>query len=373
MAALRLIILLALVGCYDVPQPACGFQCGPSSNRDVCPNGYSCEFGRCVLIGHTGECPAIIDPEVTDRTPPGIQARSPMVDQTGVELDAIVLVTFDEEVSDVDASTFGVSLGGTFVNGAVTSASPGRAFRFVPSRNLQANGTYEVVLGSAITDVAGNRLPETRWSFSTIEDVTGPMLLSSSPANGATGVEPNAAITLSFDEPITSNALTSVRLERAGVPEMITLSLPAPTSISIDHDPLVGDTLYTIVLTDQITDFAGNPFMPTTLTFTTRDTTPPAIVGRVPLPDATGVSTTSAISITFSEALGDQDIYLAQASTMVDTAFTDVTNPDQTYTITLTPTAPLAPATIYTVHVGLVRDNLANAATFPDYAFTTAP
>jgi hypothetical protein len=274
MAALRLsavALLGALVGCYDVPQPACGFQCGPSSNRDVCPNGYSCDFGRCVLIGYTGECPAIIDPEVTDRTPPGIQARSPMVDQTGVELDAIILVTFDEEVTDVDASTFGLRLGGTFVNGAVSSASPGRAFRFVPSRNLAPNGNYEVVLGTAIMDLAGNNLAETRWSFSTIEDVTGPMLVSSTPMNGALDVPLDTAIDLVFDEPITSNSLSSVRLEQNGVAETITLSIPMSNTIAISHDPLAANTTYTIVITDELTDLAGNPVTPTTLTFTTTD------------------------------------------------------------------------------------------------------
>ena len=257
MASLRLIILLALVGCYDVPHPACGFQCAPATEGEPCPSGYTCDLGRCVLDGYTGTCPMIEQPPVSDSIPPEIMARSPAPDETGVPLDAIILVTFDEEVVDVDASTFGIAFGGEFVNGAVSVASAGRAFRFVPSRNLQANRTYEVVLGNAIADLAGNPLAETRWEFSTIEDHTGPMIVASSPMNGAVAVEPNASITVTFDEPITSNSLSSVRLERNGVPETISLSLPSPNSIGIGHDPLLGETLYTIILTDQITDLAG--------------------------------------------------------------------------------------------------------------------
>jgi hypothetical protein len=373
MASLRLIALLALVGCYDVPQPACGFQCDLALEGEPCPAGYTCELGRCVLDGFSGICPLIEQPPVTDAIPPQIMARSPAPDDVSVPLDAIILVTFDEVVVNIDASTFGLAFGSEFVTGAVSVASPGRAFRFVPSRNLQANRTYEVVLGNAIADLAGNQLGETRWAFSTIEDHTGPMVVASSPMNGAIGVEPDATITVTFDEPITSNSLSSVRLERGGIPETISLSLPAPNSIGIAHDPLLGETLYTIVLTDQITDLAGNPITPTTLTFTTRDTTPPAIVTRDPLPDATGVPTTTTVSITFSELLGDHDISLAQASAMVDVAFTDVVNPDDTYTVTLTPTTALSPATVYTVNIGTVRDALNNAASFPDYTFTTAP
>ncbi len=373
MASLRLIVLVALVGCYDVPQPACGFQCAPASEGEACPSGYVCTLGRCVRDGYLETCPPIDQPPVTDSIPPSIMARSPAAGETDVALDAIILVTFDEEVADVDASTFGLSLEGTFVNGVVSVASPGRAFRFVPQRNLQANKTYEVVLGDAIRDVANNHLGEMRWSFSTIEDHTGPMILTSMPMNGALDVEPNAAITVAFDEPITSNTLASARLERNGVAEPITLSLPTATVLAIAHEPLLGETLYSIVLTDQITDLAGNPLAPTTLTFTTRDTTPPTIVACDPLPDATDVATTSAISITFSEPLGVQAISLFEAATPIDTTFADVFNPDDTYTITLTPTASLSPATLYTVRVGTVRDDWNNAATFPNYTFTTAP
>ena len=41
---------LALLGCYDIPKPQCGFRCGPDK---ACPEDYTCndEDGRCHLNG----------------------------------------------------------------------------------------------------------------------------------------------------------------------------------------------------------------------------------------------------------------------------------------------------------------------------------
>jgi hypothetical protein len=39
---------LLLMACYDVPQPECGFRCGPDG---ACPDDYTCNTGdgRCHL------------------------------------------------------------------------------------------------------------------------------------------------------------------------------------------------------------------------------------------------------------------------------------------------------------------------------------
>jgi hypothetical protein len=50
LAALGVLLGHALPGCYDVPQPQCGFRCGPNG---ACPEGYTCKSsdGRCHLNG----------------------------------------------------------------------------------------------------------------------------------------------------------------------------------------------------------------------------------------------------------------------------------------------------------------------------------
>ncbi len=44
------LLSLALLGCYDLPRPECGFRCGPN---EACPEDYTCNRsdGRCHLNG----------------------------------------------------------------------------------------------------------------------------------------------------------------------------------------------------------------------------------------------------------------------------------------------------------------------------------
>ena len=380
MASLRLIACaIALAGCYDIPQPECGFQCGAPATiggEGSCPDGYSCLGDRCRLVTERPfSCPEIMDPPiVTDITPPSVMARSPMPNAVDVPLDTLVLVTFGEDVTGVDASTFGLESDTGFVNGEITIASPGRAFRFTPTSDLKVNTVYEVVLGTAIRDDAGNRLPETRWSFATIEDHTGPTVVGSIPPDGAIDVALTGTLSVIFDEPVMGITASSVQLEDDGTILPTTLSLPLINRLDIAHDPLAGETVYTIILGAGITDLQGNALIPTTITFTTRETTPPTIVNREPPPDAVDVALDAVVSITFSELVTpDQDISLSTSAALVDTNFSDTFNTDGTYRLTLTPTALLAPATVYTVNIGLVRDLSNNPATFPSYTFTTAP
>jgi len=50
--AIALLVALAgaiVVACYDVPQPDCGFLCGPGG---ACPDGYTCaDTNRCRRLG----------------------------------------------------------------------------------------------------------------------------------------------------------------------------------------------------------------------------------------------------------------------------------------------------------------------------------
>ncbi|MGN6106564.1 MAG: hypothetical protein ACTHU0_15770 [Kofleriaceae bacterium] len=54
-------------GCYDVPQPNCGFLCGP---RAACPEDYTCSAvdNRCHLNGSPADlvCPTYDAPRPVD-------------------------------------------------------------------------------------------------------------------------------------------------------------------------------------------------------------------------------------------------------------------------------------------------------------------
>ena len=71
--ALSALLSCALPACYDVPQPQCGFRCGPDG---ACPEDYTCSpaDGRCHLDGSPASlvCAASdagVDDAAPDATP----------------------------------------------------------------------------------------------------------------------------------------------------------------------------------------------------------------------------------------------------------------------------------------------------------------
>ena len=88
---------------------------------------------------------------------------------------------------------------------------------------MLAAGTLFTVTLSGLTDIAGNALPLTTWSFTTgaAQDTTPPQILLTNPADQQTGVATNAAIVIDFDKPIsptTVNATTiAVTAQPSGV------------------------------------------------------------------------------------------------------------------------------------------------------------
>jgi hypothetical protein len=76
--------------------------------------------------------------------------------------------TFSEAVTGVNATTFTVkNPAGTAAAGTVTFNAATRTATFTPSSLRLANTVYTVTLTSAITDVAGNPLTTTTWTFTT--------------------------------------------------------------------------------------------------------------------------------------------------------------------------------------------------------------
>jgi len=89
--------LTSLPACYDVPQPACGFRCGPAGE---CPADYTCSTlePRCHLAGTD---PAMRCDTVDDGGDAAIDSPVDAVD-AAVDADAP-----DDAPNDADAPTDG--------------------------------------------------------------------------------------------------------------------------------------------------------------------------------------------------------------------------------------------------------------------------
>jgi hypothetical protein len=210
-------------------------------------------------------------------------------------------------------------------------------------------------------------------------DTAPPTVISTSPANSATGVPITSVIIITFSEtidPSTFNSTTfTLRNNGNNVAGIITVDGAVVTFTP--SSALSYSTTYTGTITAGVGDLAGNAMAADYIwSFTTGavpDTTPPTVTAVSPGIGATDVSIASTITATFSEAM--------DASTVNTTTFTLVNGGSPvsgtiTYagtTATFTPSSNLAYDTTYTATITTGVKDLAGNAMAADYpwSFTT--
>jgi methionine-rich copper-binding protein CopC len=241
-----------------------------------------------------------------------------------------------------------------------------------------ANGVYKYgasgfpTLGYA----SSNYWVDVVFSTSTTPDTTKPTVTARTPAPGATDVAVSIAPTATFSEAV-SSATMSVAAGTTNVAGTTTYDAATRKATFTPTVPLANGTSYTVTVAGA-TDAAGNVMDELSWGFTTAaappvDTTPPTVTARTPAAGATGVATSSTVSVTFSEPV--------QASTVVmsltgpsGAAVTGSRSPTSgtAQTVTFTPSAALAPSTTYTVAVSGAKDGAENTMTPVNWTFTTA-
>jgi methionine-rich copper-binding protein CopC len=180
-------------------------------------------------------------------------------------------------------------------------------------------------------------------------DHTSPTVVSTAPADGASGVPATTTFSFTFSEAMDPSTVALTVQPTVAV---------GPASWNSDNSsvsfapsaPLVGNTMYKATIAGA--DLAGNPLAGVlTFSFTTQaapDTTPPTIVSTVPRDGTIDVATTTGISISFSEPMDE--------GTVTVTAVPDIALGVPTFDapktqVSFTPTARLATATSYTITV----------------------
>ncbi|MBI4868904.1 MAG: Ig-like domain-containing protein, partial [Candidatus Wallbacteria bacterium] len=204
---------------------------------------------------------------------------------------------------------------------------------------------YDLLLTSGLTDRAGNPLVPVAASFFTVSqsttggrDITPPVLVFSNPADGSTNVDPNTKILLTFSEELTTTAknrsnftITSDVTSTTPAQDAEVISSP-PNSLRIDPGKLLGNTKHSVVLSNAITDKAGNALQPTAFAFTTaqvvgtdQDRTPPVVLSTNPPNNSAAVAIDGVISVTFSKAVNFNPV--SPGSLTSTSALTSALNP----------------------------------------------
>lgn len=105
----------------------------------------------------------------TDKTKPTIISRVPARDATGVKLNASVTIRFSEPVQGISPATLRLKSlrTGLFVPVAVRLSVGKGTATIDPVANLRPNERYTAYVLTGVTDLSGNKLTPSSWTFRT--------------------------------------------------------------------------------------------------------------------------------------------------------------------------------------------------------------
>ena len=270
-----------------------------------------------------------------DNVNPTLASSTPADNATGVAVDANVVLTFSENVTKGSGNITLYKTDSTLVqtidvnSGLVTVSGTGVTIN--PTANLDsAQGYYLHIAATAFDDAVGNSYAgisnSSTLNFISV-DTVNPTLLSTSPADNATGVGVGANIVFTFSEAVQAGSgdfklyrSDNTLLEDLDVTSgAVTFSGSTVTvNPAADLTSLTG--YYMKVEATAVDDLTGNSYAgindTTSLNFTAADVAAPTLSSSSPADNATGVAVGANITLTFNEnvAAGSGNITLKKSS-----------------------------------------------------------
>ena len=197
-----------------------------------------------------------------DVTPPIVSSNSPLNNATNIPTDTTLSVIFSEEIdpSTIDSNTFIVNNG---VTGTISYDVGTITATFTPATNLSYSTTYTATITTGVEDLALNPLQaDFSWSFTTASapDTTPPAIEYTNPINDSVDVPVNSSIFVTFSEDIDPSTLddNSMSLNN-GVSGTVNYDPSTKVATFTPSNNLSFETNYTVTLTTDILDLAGNP------------------------------------------------------------------------------------------------------------------
>jgi len=321
----------------------------------------------------------------TSTPPPAVTATMPANAATGVPIGLPITAIFNEAIQcstiASPATTFTVTgPGGAAVAG--TASCAGSLATFKPAADLAINTVYTATLTTGALDLAGTPLASNYvWTFRTLPALTPPTKISTVPANGATAVAINHALSATFSEAMDASSINAAtfRLTATGgeaVTGVVTYAAAGSVATFMPAAALAPSTAYTAEIIGPMdlegTALAGNY----TWSFTTAAAssgTPPTVSSTMPSNAATEVPLNQVVNASFNEPMNP--------STINSATFT-LTGPGGTVvpglvayaaiadSLTFTPTSNLAPSTLFTATITTGVTDLSGKAMAANYVWT---
>lgn len=217
-----------------------------------------------------------------DTTRPTVTFTVPAAGAVNVATNARITATFSEDMlaaTILAPGTFTVCANPcvTAVAGTVSYTAGARTATFAPTASLPVSTQFTATITTAATDLAGNALGGNQaappaasdyvWTFTTgvSADNTAPTVTLVFPADLATGVCPNAAISATFSEPMDAGTITTatITLQVTNplgpvLPGVVSYDAAGNAATLKPASDLVA-TNYTATVTTGAQDLAGNP------------------------------------------------------------------------------------------------------------------
>ncbi|MEK6738615.1 MAG: Ig-like domain-containing protein, partial [Planctomycetota bacterium] len=196
-----------------------------------------------------------------DFTAPTVSSTSPANGGAGVDVSSIITAAFIEEMdaTTITTDTFTVNDGSSYIRGTVSYSDT--TATFTPSGNLPSYTTITARITIEVRDLVGNALAsDYAWSFTTTGDFTVPTIRSTSPANGAAGVDVGSIITATFSEEMEASSITADTFTVNDGSSNIsgTVSYGDKKATFTPSDNLAYSTTYTAAISTEVMDSAEN-------------------------------------------------------------------------------------------------------------------
>jgi hypothetical protein len=260
---------------------------------------------------------------------------SPANSATGVAVDSNITLTLNEAVRNIDDSALSdsnvdslITLKATNSSGSdiafdATIDSDKEIITINPTSDFSSEQAIYVAIGSTVEDSSGNANTASSITFTATDSITP--TLTFSPVSAATNVANDSNITITFSEAIRNtddSALTDSNID-----SLITLKETNSSGTDIAFDATIdsdkkiitinpnsdfsSEQVIYVAIGTTVEDDANNAISASSVTFTAReigvaDTTAPTITFN-PTNSATGVAKNSNITLTFSEAIRNND------------------------------------------------------------------
>ncbi len=209
---------------------------------------------------------------IPDQTAPEVVYRAPSANATNVNRNDPIIIDFSEPLAaDNFNNSFTLSTVGQEDVPVEITSTDNVHFTVDPTSALGSGKLYTVALVGA-QDTHGNTMTNTTWSFRVVtsNDNTPPALVSSVPANNATGVATSATISMTFSEAIDAESFTVVVTPEIGTITPVWSNNDKTVTIA-PVEGLANSQVYTVsILPNGVQDVNGNGNEdPITIGFTT--------------------------------------------------------------------------------------------------------